>query len=301
MDQVKLSDSEVHSVRMSADGRAEHFGRTEAIFPWWSFTKTVLAIAALRLAEERILDLDAPFRGRPYTLRQLLQHRAGVPNYGALASYRAAVARDEPAWPRERLLAAVGADTLDFAPGTSWAYSNVGYLFVREAIEAATASSLDVALRSLVFAPLGLARPRVAFTTTGLADIHWPALRGYDPGWVYHGLVVGTAGDAAAILAALITPGQLLAPAMLTEMLDPHQIGGAIAGRPWTSHGYGLGLMIGTVAGAGRAIGHSGGGPHCVNAVYHFPDPPEPVTIAAFTQGSDEGRAEWAAARLVAQ
>ena len=97
MDKAKLSHSEVHSVRVSADGRAEHSGRTEAIFPWWSFTKTVLAIAALRLAEERILALDAPFLGRPYTLRQLLQHRAGVPNYAALAAYHAAVARGEPA------------------------------------------------------------------------------------------------------------------------------------------------------------------------------------------------------------
>lgn len=301
MQHAAIGDWEVHSVTLSAERRAVTLGRTEAIFPWWSFTKTVLAIAALRLAEERILKLDAPFLGRPYTLRQLLQHRAGVPNYGALAAYYAAVARGEPAWPRKRLLAAVASDALDFAPGTGWAYSNVGYLFIREVIEAATASGLDAALRRLVFAPLGLASPRVATRPQDLADIHWPALRGYDPGWVYHGLVVGTAGDAAAILAALMTPCRLLAPETLTEMLDPHQIGGAIAGRPWTLHGYGLGLMIGTIKGAGRAIGHSGGGPHCVNAVYHFPDLPEPVTIAAFTDGNDEGRAEWAAARLAAQ
>ena len=291
---------DIHAVRRSADGRAEHFARAEGLFPWWSFTKTVLAIAALRLCEDGVLDLDAPFQHRPYTLRQLLQHRAGVPNYGGLAEYHAAVARGDPAWPRERLLAAVGADMLDYPPGTGWAYSNVGYLFVREAIEAGTASDLDAALRKLVFAPLGLECPRVAMQPADLSDIFWPALHGYDPGWVYHGLVVGTAGDAAAILSALMVPGKLLSAETLAAMLDRHALGGAIPGRPWTSHGYGLGLMIGAMEGAGRAIGHSGGGPHCVNAVYHFPDGDAPVSVAAFTDGNDEGRAEWAAARLAA-
>ncbi|NDW05371.1 serine hydrolase [Jiella sp. 40Bstr34] len=290
--------SDIHAVRLAADGRADHFGRTDAIFPWWSFTKTILAIAALRLTEERLLDLDAPFQGQRYTLRQLLQHRAGVPNYGQLAEYHAAVGRGEAAWPRARLLAAVGVDTLDFVPGTSWAYSNVGYLFVREAIEAATASNLDAALRRLVFAPLGLTSARVAMQPGDLVDIHWPALHSYDPRWVYHGLVVGTPGDAAAILSALMIPGRLLSPDTLTAMLHRHAIGGAIPGRPWTSHGYGLGLMIGTLDGAGRAIGHSGGGPHSVNAVHHFPDVDKSPTIATFTDGSDEGRAEWAATAL---
>ncbi len=290
--------SDIHAVRLSADGRADHFGRTEALFPWWSFTKTILAVATLRLSEQGAIDLDAPYDGQPCTLRQLLQHRAGVPDYGRLAAYHAAVAGNEPAWPHERLLAAVNVDTLDFLPGAGWAYSNVGYLFVREAIEAATASDLDTALRDLIFAPLDLESARVAVQPADLAEIVWPALRGYDPAWVYHGLVVGRPGDAAAILAALMTPGRLLQAGTLAAMLDSHHLGGAIPGRPWTSHGYGLGLMIGTMAGAGRAIGHSGGGPFGVNAVYHFPDAGEPVTVAAFIDSSDEGRAEWAAMAL---
>ncbi|MCE7028326.1 serine hydrolase domain-containing protein [Jiella avicenniae] len=293
-----MAQPDGHAVRLTADGKAVHSGRTDATFPWWSFTKTILAIAALQLSERGALDLDAPYRGRPYTLRQLLQHRAGVPDYGKLAAYHAAVARGDPAWPRERLLAAVDVDTPDFAPGTGWAYSNVGYLFVREAIEAATASDLDTALRELVFAPLRLESARVAMQPADLAGVFWPALRGYDPRWVYHGLVVGTPGDAAAILSALMTPGRLLAPGTLAAMRDRHAVGGAIPGRPWTTHGYGLGLMIGTVKGAGRAIGHSGGGPFGVNAVYHFPDLDASVTVAAFTGGTDEGAAEWAATAL---
>ena len=41
---------------------------------WWSFTKTVLAAAALALVRDGKLDLDAPVDDQPYTLRQLLRH-----------------------------------------------------------------------------------------------------------------------------------------------------------------------------------------------------------------------------------
>ncbi len=63
--------------------------------------------------------------------------------------------------------------------------------------------------------------------------------------------------------------------------------------------GYGLGLMRGTMKMVGTAIGHSGAGPFSVNAVYHFPDRPDPATIAVFTNGTDEGVAENEILRLV--
>ena len=62
--------------------------------------------------------------------------------------------------------------------------------------------------------------------------------------------------------------------------------------------GYGAGLMTGRMGDSGQAIGHSGGGPFSVNAVYHFPDRGIPITVACFTDGADEGRAEFAAAGL---
>ena len=70
--------------------------------------------------------------------------------------------------------------------------------------------------------------------------------------------------------------------------------GDAVARFPY----YGLGLMTGSMGGVGRAFGHSGGGPFCVNAVYHFPERAVPVTVACFTDGENEGRAEFQAARL---
>jgi CubicO group peptidase (beta-lactamase class C family) len=66
------------------------------------------------------LALDAPLPGRPYTMRHLLQNTAGVPNYGGLEDYHAAVARGDEPWPARALLERVRVDRLRFAPGTGW-------------------------------------------------------------------------------------------------------------------------------------------------------------------------------------
>ncbi|HEY6633965.1 MAG TPA: hypothetical protein VIZ90_21105 [Rhizobiaceae bacterium] len=86
--------------------------------------------------------------------------------------------------------------------------------------------------------------------------------------------------------------GRLLQPETLKEMTKAYPLGGALPGRPWTSCGYGLGVMSGEVGEAGRAVGHSGSGPSGASAVYHFPDLGSPVTVASFSRGSDEGPAE---------
>ena len=57
----------------------------DAHLPWWSFGKTVLAAMAFKLAEQGRLDLDTPLAGKPFTIRQLLAHHAGVRDYGGLA------------------------------------------------------------------------------------------------------------------------------------------------------------------------------------------------------------------------
>jgi len=257
----------------------------------------VLAICAFRLVEEGLVNLDELRPGKPFTLRQLLQHPAGVPEYGRLQSYHDAVARHDPPWFRERLLEAVDFDRLDFKPGTGWAYSNVGYLFVRDAIEQITDLNLPTALQRFVIDLLKLESVQLATTLSDFSDVHWLSSRDYDPGWVYHGCLTGTSLDAAKMLHALFR-GEILRSNSLLEMLESHKLGGAIPGRPWTTCGYGLGLMSGRMGEVGRAIGHSGGGPCCVNAVYHFPDLRLPVTVATFTEGEEEGRAEFEAMRL---
>lgn len=286
-----MQNRSLHSAWIEADGTVNSAGAASALFPWWSFTKTVTAVGALRLTAEARLDLDTAVLGKPYTLRQLLQHRAGVPDYGSLRAYRDAVARNDTPWSRERLLSAVGADRLSFQPGAGWAYSNVGYMFVREVIETATSLPLGAALEELVLRPLGVRSVRFATAISDFADVFWPDLGDYDPRWVYHGCLIGTPTDAAIVLDAVFR-GRLLPPGLLASMLQRHELGGAVPGRPWTACGYGLGLMSGQMGKAGRAIGHTGGGPHSTNAVYHFPDLASPVTVATFAQGEDQGAAE---------
>src|SRR5882672_11473166 len=115
--------------------------------PWWSFTKTVIAAGALALVRDGRLALDGPLPHRPYSLRQLLQHRAGVTNYGELAAYHEAVARGDTPWPIAELLERTDADKLRYQPGHGWFYSNIGYLFVRQLIEATCDEPIDAALQ----------------------------------------------------------------------------------------------------------------------------------------------------------
>jgi CubicO group peptidase (beta-lactamase class C family) len=269
--------------------------------PWWSVTKTALAAAALRLVADRALALDDPLDDQPYTLRQLLQHRAGVPNYGKLAAYHAAVARGDPPWTDDALLRRVDAARLDFPPDRGWAYSNVGYWMVRRLIERATGTDLARALRTLILDPLGLDTVPLATTPADLADV-WGAAPGYHPGWVYHGLLVGQPLDAARFMHRVLG-GALLPPDLLAAMTTPHPLGAlGDPDRPWRDTGYGLGLMIGTMARDDGAIvaacGHSGGGPgsHC--AVYRFPDTTPPRTVAVFGDAATEGVAEAEAVSL---
>ena len=266
------------------------------IFPYWTGTKTAIAICALKLAEQGRADLDACLPDHGVTLRQLLNHTAGLPDYATLDSYRQGGARDEEPRPREVLLGAAMRQGRLFPPGTGWAYSHIGYMLAREHIEAVSQRPFPVLFRALIGDVLGLQSIEPTTAREDFARVHWPAARRHHPGSVYHGCLTGTAADAARLLHGLFA-GRLLGRGMLARMTRRHLLGGAIAGRPWTRGGYGIGLMIGRFGDAGRVIGHSGGGPFCVNAVYHFPDRPDPVTVACFADGTDEGRAEFAAAR----
>jgi CubicO group peptidase (beta-lactamase class C family) len=259
--------------------------------PWWSFTKTVIAAAALALVRDGRLTLDAILPGRSCTLRQLLQHRAGLSDYGRLAAYHDAVARRQDAWSAGDLLERADADTLVYPPGEGWLYSNIGYFFVRRLIEETTGEELGAVLARLVLRPLGIEHARLARRREDLADVLMGQTRDYDPRWVYHGLLVGPLHEAALLLDRLMA-GHLLPADLLAAMLRPHPVGGPVAGRPWVSPGYGLGLMIGSVTGGSTIAGHTGGGPGTVVAIYHLLSARPARTAAAFSPGDDQGLVE---------
>lgn len=275
----------------------EVFSNSDAIAPWWSITKTVIAVSSLKLWEAGDLDLDEPLPSHPFTLRQLLKHTAGVPNYGRFKAYHNAVSRKETAWSAEELLSVVKSDDLDFVPGTGWSYSNTGYLLVRQVLEETTGKALADLIQHMVFEPLALKSASIVRTTAELKKCLYMKNTGYDVGWVYHGLAIGTATDAVRFLDHILH-SDFLMPASRSALQDRIEVGGALAGRPWLTHGYGLGTMCGEIKSAGLGIGHSGASPFCVSALYHFPDLPVPVTACAFHTGVDEGKTEWEVLRL---
>ncbi len=269
----------------------------------YSLTKTWIAAAAARLAADGRLDLDAPARGwlpevdidTAITLRHLLGHTAGLPDYGPDRSYHDAV-RAHPGrpWSRTEFLDRTLPAGPLWPPGKGWAYSNVGYLLVREIVVAASGRSFAAALDALVFRPAGMNATQVvtgfpAGLTPGwsgyLASRSAPvdAARAYHPGWVAHGVAVTTALDAARSLDALFA-GAIVPPALVAELarpvhtFDDHPI--------FRQPAYGLGLMLDLASPWGVLAGHAGEGPGYSTAAFRFPDlGGRPATIAALANG----------------
>ena len=258
--------------------------------PWWSFTKTILATAALVLVRDGRLELTKRIEGKPYTLRQLLRHTAGLANYTDLTQYQPAVEGADPPWSVEEMLARVDAERPPFEAGTMWKYSNLGYFYVRRIIEETTGQDIGRALNDLVFRPLNIDGVWLGTGLDDMARTVWGNATGYDPRWVYHGLLIGPPVAAAAALDRLLR-GDLLPPHLLSDMRDSVALGHEIPGRPWIDFGYGLGLM--TAGGPiGRCLGHTGQDVTSVAAVYHFADLEPARTVAVFASGGDQAKVE---------
>ena len=154
-----------------------------------SATKSFVAALVLDLVSEgTVLLSDTVGRWLPeilsygdrITIRQLLNHTAGVPQFTDIVwreLYASPRARFRTWTPRE-LVALVATTPPDFPPGTAWSYSNTGYILLGLIVEAATGASLDRELARRILDPLKLRES--SFPTVAL-DIPSPASRGYSP------------------------------------------------------------------------------------------------------------------------
>jgi len=275
-------------------------------FHVYSVGKTVIACAAMRLAEQGALDLDAPIArvlpglGLPeaVTLRRLLNHTAGVPDYSRLHAYHDAV-RDRPERPwsaSEFLALTLGQQQV--GPVGTFAYSNIGYLLVRLAMERVTDLPLGEVLRTEVFAPMGAHHLRLASCLDDVAGLApgWSRAFGdgcmlvnvaqrYHPGWVAHGAVVGRAADVARTLDGLVA-GRLVGPASLAAML----VAVPVEGPHWLFQppGYGLGLMTDHARSDRCLVGHGGAGPGYATGALCFLPEAGPRTTAVVLSNTDE-------------
>jgi len=140
-----------------------------------SVTKVVTAATAVRLAAEGHWDLDGPVTPHlppnvvallrdlqglrsvdALTIRQLLNHTSGLPDYFFRERFQARVHADpNRMWrPAELVEAAIEANQLAFLPGTDFSYGDTGYVLVGLAIERLVGRPLADAYRALIFAPL---------------------------------------------------------------------------------------------------------------------------------------------------
>ncbi|MFD7020610.1 serine hydrolase domain-containing protein [Streptomyces sp. NPDC059928] len=263
-----------------ADVKSQASMRGDSRFRIGSMTKPFVATVVLQLVGEGRVVLDAPVErylpgvvrghgndGRRITVRQLLQHTSGIPDY--LDYLRLEDVLNHPLThydPRDLVKLAL-AHRRAFEPGTDWRYSNTGYLLAGMIIERVTGHPYGDEIRRRVIEPLGLRQTSVP---DDAPEIPGPHPRGYArPGkdaplkdiTALNPTVAGPSGsmissgaDFNRFLDALLR-GKLLPPAQLQQMMKTRPTGNRDGGA------YGLGLESHPLPCGGLAWGHDGGIP----------------------------------------
>jgi D-alanyl-D-alanine carboxypeptidase len=131
-----------------------------------STAKAFSGAVALRLVDRRALSLDdtigrrlpsLPRQWRAVTLRQLLNHTSGLPDYTQSPEFLEILTADpRHHFDSRRLLDYVADEPLLFRPGSKYQYSNSDNIAVALMAEAATGRPYEQLLRDLVYRPLGL-------------------------------------------------------------------------------------------------------------------------------------------------
>ncbi len=133
-----------------------------------SVTKQFTAAAVMLLVRDGRLSYEAlltdilpgfPGYGRAITVRHLLNHTSGLPDYEDL------MAPPDPGRPvvEQQIRDAGVLDLLErekagrFAPGSRWAYSNSGYVLLGLIVEKVSGRAFPDFLRERIFLPLGMA------------------------------------------------------------------------------------------------------------------------------------------------
>lgn len=258
-----------------------------------SIAKTYMAVAILKLYEEGRIDLDAPMtkylpesisdnisRADEITIRMLLNHTSGIPEYNSAPRYITKLLQ-EPDYVFEpgEYLEYVKGKPLDFEPGSRYSYRNTNYELLAFIGDAITGNHADY-IREVIFIPLGLKR---TFYRGDQGYLQYPEI--VNAYWDRHsdglienmsGLqrnnVMAMVGDDG-IVATPIEAVKFLRGLMEGELLKPETLQIMMvwakdkSGKP----AYGLGLDIATFA-EQTAYGHSGGGLGAGCQLYYFPN-----------------------------
>ena len=205
------------------------------VFQLASITKQFTAAAVLALVQDGRVDLgapirryipDAPIQGRSITVRQLLSHTAGIPDYAESPRIGALKRLDLPP---DTLVALVATTPLYFEPGEQMRYSNTGYALLGQLIERVSGHPYATYVEQRVLRPSGavhahfcdpqalVSHPARGYTATPAGLRPAPFLSPHVP--YAAGGFCGTAGDVAAWNAALhaLRGSPVLTPALYSR------------------------------------------------------------------------------------
>jgi CubicO group peptidase (beta-lactamase class C family) len=145
--------------------------KPETIFQTGSVGKQFTAALIMMLVEEEKLRLDdkiskyfpeAPATWKEITVRNLLTHTSGIPDYtgegNAANQVKIDLRRD---YTEDELVAEFEKAPLDFQPGENWSYSNSGYVTLGVLIHKITGKFYGDMLKERIFDPLGMKSTRI--------------------------------------------------------------------------------------------------------------------------------------------
>jgi D-alanyl-D-alanine carboxypeptidase len=246
-----------------------------------SNTKTFTATVVLQLVGEGKIDLDAPIEqylpnlvrgdgidGHKITVRQLLQHTSGLPDYDVDVTDDYVATKQHTHYEPRDLLDLGLSHKAVFAPGTGWSYSNTNYVVLGLLIQKITGRPVGEEITNRVIDRIGLRH--TYWPALGDQSIQGPHAHGYftpvpggpltdvttsDPsaGWAA-GQMISTPRDLNRFFGAVVD-GKLLPTAQLKQMETTVAAPGS-AGRG--DEQYGLGLQTFTLSCGGTAWSHGG-------------------------------------------
>jgi CubicO group peptidase (beta-lactamase class C family) len=135
----------------------------ETRFAIGSVSKSFTALVVLQLAELGALDLDATISeylpkyrmdtGSVVTIRQLLTHTDGIPNYTSDASFRQSYENGVP-YPTSEFIARYCSGDTEFTPGSQYRYGNAGFSILGAIVEKVTGETFGDAVAHQILQPL---------------------------------------------------------------------------------------------------------------------------------------------------
>ena len=138
---------------------------TQTIFESGSVAKQFTAAALVLLQQDGKLSLDDPVKkyipelpdyGSPLTIRHLLNHTAGLRDWGAVLSLTGA-GRGERVISQDLALDVITHQrALDFTPGAEYSYSNSGYNLAAIIVERVSKQKFPAFVEERLFKPIGM-------------------------------------------------------------------------------------------------------------------------------------------------